>query len=481
MFRAKAERYQLARFFLWIGFNISDFQRSPHIALFPSAGMGHLTPFLRLAAMLSSRNCLITLITAKPTVSAAESTHISSFISTHPEIRHLEFQILPINATNPTTDDPFFIQFEAVSRSVHVLHPLLSSASPPLCAIFSDLVVASSTAPIADDLCIPNYIVSTTSAKFLCLIAYLPVLTSDSAKFNLGCTEVQIPGLSPLPITSIPPPFWNTNHLFTAHLITNARALPKAKGIIMNTFNWFEQETIDAVSNGGVLDSLPPILPIGPLKPFSFEKDQNQYLSWLDNQPAESVVYVSFGSRTAMSEDQIRELGIGLERSKHRFLWVLKSSKVDKEDSKDLKELLGNFFLERTSNQGIIVKRWVNQEEILAHPAIGGFINHCGWNSVSEAAWQGIPILAWPQHGDQRVNAGVVEKVGLGIWERGWGWGGEKLVKGVEIGERIGQLMEDEKLRSRARKVGEEAKKACGFGGSSEKALTGIIDMVTRN
>ncbi|BFG26632.1 hypothetical protein CerSpe_129060 [Prunus speciosa] len=101
----------------------------PHLALLPSAGMGHLTPFLRLASMLSSRSCTVTLITASPSVSAAESSHISFFLSQHPQVKHIEFQVLPCEpSSNPTTDDPFFLQFEATNRSVHHLYPSLASA-----------------------------------------------------------------------------------------------------------------------------------------------------------------------------------------------------------------------------------------------------------------------------------------------------------------------------------------------------------------
>ncbi|KAB2610330.1 hypothetical protein D8674_018362 [Pyrus ussuriensis x Pyrus communis] len=337
----------------------------PHIALLPSAGMGHLTPSLRIAAMLSSRNCIVSLITARPSVSAAESAHISFFLSQHPKVNHVEFQA--ISSPDPTTDDPFFLQFEASIRSVHLLYPLLAASSPPVSAIFSDFVVASTITPVAADLGVPNYIIFTGS--------------------------------------------W----------------------ILMNTFQDFEPETLAAINSGRVLENLPPILPIGP-------------------QPAESVVYVSFGSRTAMSNEQIKELSNGLERSGYRFLWVLKTSKVDKDDKEDLKD-------------------------ILEHAAVGGFVNHCGWNSVMEAAQKGVPVLAWPQHGDQSVNAEVVEKAGLGIWERSWGWGvGGVVVGGEEIGRKIVELMEDKKLRGLARKVGEDAKKATAIVGKSEKVLNEVLE-----
>nr|WUG53805.1 UDP-glycosyltransferases 4 [Camellia sinensis] len=458
--------------------NADDFSgKSPHVAVLPGAGMGHLTPALRLAAMLSSRGCLVTLIAVKPTVSAAESTTISNFFSTYPHINRLDFEILPRKPPSSTNDDPFFIQFEAISRSVvHLLKPLLLSSSPPLSAIFSDFTVSMTLTPILEELCIPNYVLSVTCARFLSLLAYLPYLINEnSPKFSESDDYVHIPGLSPLPLSTIPPPFFNPTLFFTSFAISNALFLPKAKGILVNTFERFEPDTLAALNNGRVLSNLPPVHPIGPLEPYKLEKGEQ--LSWLDDQSVISVVYVCFGNRTAMSKDQIRELGDGLERSGCPFLWVLKSSKVDKEDTEEIEDLLGDSFLERIKNRGIVVKAWVNQEQILAHPAIGGFVSHAGWNSVMEAARYGVPLLAWPLHGDQRVISEVVENAGFGVWVRDWGWGGERVVKGEEIGEKVKQLMSDEKLRNRAMEVEEEARKAFqDANGSSEKALMGIIE-----
>lgn len=237
----------------------------------------------------------------------------------------------------------------------------------------------------------------------------------------------------------------------------------------INLFKFYLQQVLNS---GRVVHDLAPILPVGPLE--SFKVGQATNLPWLDNQPAKSVLFISFGSRTALSKDQLRELGTGLEKAGRRFLWILKGSEVDKQDKEEIEDILGESFLERTKKKGLVIKGWVNQDQILAHPAIGGFLSHCGWNSVMEAARLGVPILAWPQHGDQRVNAQVVENAGLGLWARDWFW--EKmLVKGEEIAEKIRKIMQGENL-VKASEVGEKARQAYGIGGSSEKVIQGTIE-----
>ncbi|KAF8015249.1 hypothetical protein BT93_H0909 [Corymbia citriodora subsp. variegata] len=454
----------------------------PHIALFPSAGMGHLMPFLRLAAMLAKQDSIVTIITAQPTVSIAESDHISSFLRLNPKINHLELQLTPSfqQADSPPVD-PFFLQMHLINQSLHLLPPLLLSSSPPFSAIFVDFLLVAKVAPIAKTLNLPIYILSTSSVPFLSLMAYLPMLALNSVEFNKTSTEVKIPGLPPMAMSSLPPVFHDSSHLLTSIITTNSPALSEAKGILMNTFEWFEASTLAALNKDRVIKNLPPVLPIGPLEPYQVphDDDQHQYRSWLENQPAESVVYISFGSRTAMSRDQTRELEKGLEKTGWRFFWVLKTSKVDKDDQEDAEHFLNESFLEKTKDKGLVIKGWVEQQEILRHPAIGGFLSHCGWNSVMEGAIHGVPMLAWPQHGDQRLNAQVMEDAGLGLWERNWDWGPNSIVKGEDIEKKIVELMTDEKLRGRAKKVRDEARKAVGRGGTSDVVIRELVDSLT--
>ncbi|XP_076942822.1 UDP-glycosyltransferase 13-like [Bidens hawaiensis] len=453
---------------------------SPHVALLPSAGMGHLTPILLLAAMLASHNCHVTLITAQPPLSTAKSTHISTFLISHPTINTLNFHIIPYTPPDPTTTDPFFVQYEAMNRSVHLLSPLLSSTSPPLSTIISDIGACAGACHVADDLGLPHYILSTTSARFTSFVSHLPSLIQPhTTSINIAETrdqnQILIPGLAPFETSTIPPPFLIPNHIFTNTVVSSSLALRKAKGILINTFHAFEHETLEAVNGGKLNPDLPPFLPIGPLEPHGLEVADSRPLLWLDQQPPKSVVFVSFGNRTALLKEQITELGKGLEGSGYKFLWVLKSKIVDKEDIGEVEELVGDSFIQRTKDRGVVVKGWVDQEKILTHPSIGCFISHCGWNSVVEAVARGVPMLAWPQIGDQKVNAGVVETVGIGVWDKGWGWLGEKVVKGEEIAEKVTTVMTDSKLRENARKLREEAKGAVKVGGSCDKVLREII------
>ncbi|KAM3397208.1 hypothetical protein P3S68_000720 [Capsicum galapagoense] len=173
--------------------------------------MGHLKPSLRLATMLASHNFKVSIITAQPTISTAESNYLNSFFSAHPHIQQLDFHVIPLNSSNPH-DDPFFLQFEVIIHSVHLLSPLLSSLSPPISAHFLDIAAAECVDYLVNEpaLSISYYILSTTSTGFFSLITHLPLLTLEG-----NCKNLQLPGLPSFLVSNIPPSLFNTDNLFT--------------------------------------------------------------------------------------------------------------------------------------------------------------------------------------------------------------------------------------------------------------------------
>ncbi|KAJ4707375.1 Glycosyltransferase [Melia azedarach] len=393
--------------------NSSELTPSPHIALLPSSGMGHLTPFLRLAALLAAQGVKITFITPLSK---------KSFICLHSTI------FLHIRKAA----DPFYYHIEVTRRSCHLLSSLLPSLSPPLSAIITDMSLTATVVPITKALNIPNYIFFTSSAKMLTLFLSFHTLVGSKANTNLHeIDDIEIPTLEPIPKCWIPPPLLqDKNDLLKAYII--------------------RERTLAALNGDKVIHGIPSVFAIGVLPPCGFQKTKT--LAWLDDQAIGSVLYVSFGSRTALPREQLRELGDGLVRSGYSFLWVIKVKKVDREDDEQLRDVIGDELMESINQKGLVVKHWLDQENILRHPAIGGFLSHCGWNSVTEAIWHGVRVLAWPQHGDQKINADLVERFGMGIWPKSWGWGGEVIVKGGQIAEKVREVMRNELLKMQARK-----------------------------
>ncbi|KAG8367876.1 hypothetical protein BUALT_Bualt16G0118200 [Buddleja alternifolia] len=61
---------------------------------------------------------------------------------------------------------------------------------------------------------------------------------------------------------------------------------------------------------------------IGPILPAKLSSErQHKCLEWLDKHGPKSVIYVSFGTTTSLSDKEIKELASGLEQSKVKFIW----------------------------------------------------------------------------------------------------------------------------------------------------------------
>ncbi|KAJ7174027.1 hypothetical protein C8R43DRAFT_914623 [Mycena crocata] len=57
------------------------------------------------------------------------------------------------------------------------------------------------------------------------------------------------------------------------------------------------------------------------------------------------------------------------------------------------------------SGKGLICDFWVEQRAILQHGAVGWFLTHGGFNSVTESLSQGIPLIVWPAGSEQPTLA----------------------------------------------------------------------------
>nr|TKW26245.1 hypothetical protein SEVIR_3G175101v2 [Setaria viridis] len=257
--------------------------------------------------------------------------------------------------------------------------------------------------------------------------------------------------------------------------------IQESQGILANTFGSLEARAVGALGDPRVFPKMPPLYCVGPFVAGYGAKEKHECLAWLDGQPEHSVVFLCFGGTGAgnHSEEQLKEMAIGLEKSGHRFLWVVRAPAPDDPEKPfdpcadpDLDALLPKGFLERTSGRGLVVKLWVPQVEVLRHRATGAFVTHCGWNSVLEGITAGVPMLCWPLYAEQKMNkVFMVEEYGVGVEVVGWQQG---MVRAEEMEAKVKLVMEAEegkRLRARVSQHKEAAAVSWKDGGSSRIAF----------
>ncbi|XP_021717917.1 UDP-glycosyltransferase 89A2-like [Chenopodium quinoa] len=250
---------------------------------------------------------------------------------------------------------------------------------------------------------------------------------------------------------------------------------PKSWCYVFNSFYSLEGEYIDQVKKDLGHDR---VFSVGPLRSICGPKRVNPdsdagcgVLKWLDRCPEESVLYVCFGSQKLLSEPQIEALSLGLERSKTRFVWVIKA---------EGSQVLSKGFEERVSNQGLVIKGWAPQVEILNHKAVGGFLSHCGWNSLLESIIAGVLVLAWPMSADQFHNAKqFVEYAGLAVHL----CGGEHTVPDSDELARIISVSINENIpqKENAKVMRQKALEAVKLGGSSSSNVNELVKELSQN
>lgn len=248
------------------------------------------------------------------------------------------------------------------------------------------------------------------------------------------------------------------NYLFKAF-----EEVKKADFILHNTVEELEFETLSALSK------YQPTYAVGPI---DFSRTSSAAVSkslhvevditkWLGSKPAGSVLYVSFGSVIQTSKHVIGEIAHGLGLSEVNFIWVVRAHLTASGDA----DVLPAGFVEEVGDRGLIVP-WCDQISVLSNAAVGGFLTHCGWNSVVESMWCGVPMICFPVTYDQPTNRKlVVDDWGIGVEL------GDAAAVGREgVAEKIRVLMsggDSERLRREAGKVKQMVRDAVGTDGSS--------------
>ncbi|KAK2420504.1 UDP-glycosyltransferase [Trifolium repens] len=446
------------------------------LVLYPALGNGHLNSMIELGKLILTHNPSLSIsiiILSPPNTTVQPQQEIQKLITTFgcESFPSITFHHIP-SISFPVTLPPHILPLEVCGRSNHLVNHILQSISKTsnLKGVILDFMNYS-TNQITSTLDIPTYFFYTSGASTLAVFLQLPTNHKNTTKslkeFHM---HPHIPGLPQIPIADMPEEVKDREGKGYKVFLDMATSMKESDGLIINTFDAIEARALKALKAGMCLPEgeTPPLFCIGPMiSPPSKGDDErgSLCLSWLDSQPRQSVVFLCFGSMGRFSKAQLNEIAIGLEKSEQRFLWVVRSDMDSEKLSLD--ELLPEGFLERTKEMGMVVRNWAPQGAILRHNSIGGFVTHCGWNSVLEAVCEGVPMIAWPMYAEQKLNRLIMVeemKVALKLYER------NGFVSGAELGERVKELMESNhgiEIRERILKMKISAKEARGGGGSS--------------
>ncbi|WOL09007.1 hypothetical protein Cni_G17760 [Canna indica] len=472
--------------------------KQPHFILVPLMAQGHMIPMVDLGLLLAGRGVLVSVMTTPVNASRFRSTIERARLACLP-IHFVELRFPSAEVGLPDGFENIDVVarmeyahdfFRATRLLQQQVEDYIRERSPLPNCIISD-VCHPWMRNVARNFGIPRLTFSVISC-FTQICEYnirhykvLDSLEDQKAPFavpglaeRIEVTKAQVPG------------FWVGWEEMAKEVYEAEFA---ADGIVLNTFEAMEDVHIKSYAKamGKKVWSLGPYSlcnkTIAPMAARGNKAsiDAAQCLSWLDPKEPRSVVYVSFGSLTHMKPSQLREIGLGLEASGHPFVLVIKKTETNAEVKEWLLE-----FEEKIGSRGLVIKGWAPQVMILSHPAAGGFMTHCGWNSTLEGISAGVPMITWPHFADQFLNekmaVDVLEvAVSLGVKEP-TNWGVDDVpfvVPRDEVERAVRRLMDDgvegRARRGRARKLGEKAKEAMEEGGSSHANMTHLIEHYT--
>ncbi|MCD7467059.1 hypothetical protein HAX54_004252 [Datura stramonium] len=438
--------------------------KSHCVVLIPSPFTGHITPMLQLAYVLHAKGFSIVInhseLNPPDTSNHPEFTFFplkDGLSNRDPSFSNL-FNIIPEMNTN--CRGPFRQYLVEMMEEKTELYGKIS------CIVYDHLMYFVNE--VADHLKLPSILLRPSSCAYMEAVCAFFQLRAEN---HFPLPESQL--LDPVPKVPVlrfkDLPFALTSEIpeHVLKLLEKVADLGSSVAIIWNTMGDLENRALSWLQQYYQV----PIFTIGPLHKMasssltSLAEEDANCISWLDTQAPNSVLYVSLGSIVVMDENELIETAWGLFNSNRPFLWVVRSSND-----------LPDGYLEAVGDRGRIVK-WAPQKEVLAHPAIGGFWSHCGWNSTLESILEGVPMICRPCFGDQNVNARYLTHV----WKVGLELGTDDLTRGV-VERAIRKLMveeEGEELRLRIHDMKQKLQMSFRDGGSSRNSLKSLTEFMS--
>ncbi|KAF5744740.1 UDP-Glycosyltransferase superfamily protein [Tripterygium wilfordii] len=454
--------------------------RKPHAIFVSYPLQGHVIPSVHLAITLASRGFTITYINtqsihhnsskAQPN---ARPDIFSSARESGLDIRYTTVSDgLPVGFDRSLNHDQFMASLLHVfsAHAEEAIDSIVRSGEKVDCLIADTFFVWPSKLAKKFGLLYLSF--WTEPALVFTLYFHLDLLRINS---HFGCQDCRedtidyIPGVRAIEPKDMMSYLQETDTTTVCHqIIFNAfNDVKNADFLLFNTVQELEPETIS------VLNSKIPTYAVGPIFPDGFTKNtlvtslwsESDCAHWLDTKPPDSVLYISFGSYAHVTKKDLIEIAYGLARSQVNFVWVLRADIVSSDDA----DPLPSDFKEEVRDRGMIIP-WCRQIAVLSHPAIGGFLTHCGWNSILESVWCEVPLLCFPLLTDQFTNRKLV----VDDWKVGINLSHKILITEETVSENITRLMRGkskEDFKDKVKGVKKTLENAWSPNGSSQKNM----------
>ncbi|KAK6121217.1 hypothetical protein DH2020_045043 [Rehmannia glutinosa] len=376
-------------------------ENKPHAVCIPYPAQGHINPMLKLAKLLHHKGFHITFVNTEYNHRRLLKSRGPTALDGLPDFRFATIPDgLPPSDADATQDIPSL----CTSTTTTCLEPF--------CELLSELNSSAAARRRPDMNQVTN--------------GYLETIID------------WVPGMKDIKLRDFPSFIRTTdsNDIMLNFLIQETDAVPRAKALIMNTFDALEHDVLV-----GLTSMFPPIYTIGPLHLMtnhihderlnafssSLWKEESECIKWLDEKETQSVVYVNFGSITVVTAQQLTEFAWGLANTKNHFYGSL----------------------------GLILWR--------------------GWNSTIESIAGGVPVICWPFFAEQQTNC----RFSCVEWEMGMEI--DNNVKRDEVELMVREMMDGEKgkkMKEKALEWKRKAEEATAPEGSSYMNLDKLIKEV---
>ncbi|KAJ0775626.1 putative flavonol 3-O-glucosyltransferase [Helianthus annuus] len=472
------------------------------LVFIPAPGVGHIMSTIEMAKVLVNRDQRLSvsvLLINPPLPVPTLITYIESLAKN--TIERIRFIKVPQDQTPPKLDLKAFLvsMYECInSHCKYIRNLLVDMINQPGSTRVVGFVVdvfCTGMIDVANEFNVPTYVFYTSNASLLGFNFYMETLCVDQDQkqdviklLSDSEGEMVVPSfVNPVPMKAFPADYQIQDGF--DFLMCSFPELRKAKGIMVNTFLELETHAMKSFTD----TNAPPVYPVGPVLNLDgivgeIDNRDVNVISWLDGQPPLSVVVLCFGSSGSFNEVQVKEIALGLERSGHRFVWSLRLTPDLEQSFSDPRMVLPDGFLERTLGKGKVIG-WAPQASLLAHEAVGGFVSHCGWNSILESLWFSVPTAAWPMYSEQQLNAfEMVVELGLAIdlkmdYKINFLNPDTNLVivTAEEIETGIRRLMEDKEVRAKVKEMSKLSRATVAEGGSSYASIGYLLQEIMSN